>query len=146
MQRVDMVQRVEKSRPARQRKTKIAIAASALAMFFVVVIAQPAAAYYATYAYNVSVSYLQTKTSSALPGLKGGRVSNPTGISLSGLFLQIRTYSSYPGYTLHGSASGGSPGWVYLSHGTVDSSAYSQCNWAYWTDIGPIRLTCQYSR
>lgn len=61
------------------------------------------------------------------------------------VYLQIRTYSPYPGYQLHGEASGLAPGWAYLSHSRA-FDVYSSCNWVFPHDIGPAPLTCQYRR
>lgn len=108
-------------------------------VFFV---ASPAFAAYYNYANNISTPLGLERVSQSVYDINGGRVSTNTAAVGS---LYIQTFLSHPGYQVLGSASGVSPGWVYLSHQTF-TAAFSKCFWYAPYDIGPFNLTCSYRK
>ncbi|MDN6486300.1 hypothetical protein [Ancrocorticia populi] len=105
----------------------------------------PAAnAAYTSY-FNGSVAMGAEKQSTTQSSLIGGRVQSP-GYNGPGT-LHITSFHPAPGYREVASTSGGAgdSSWVSLSH-AKDTNVNSKCSWNAGSNIGPMKLSCQYNK
>lgn len=112
-----------------------------LSTFVLTMAVTPAFSATHTYASNWSAPMGVERTTPAT-NIIGGGIQTPLFLAGSAQ-ITVRTFLAHPGYQILASATGKSPGWVNVSHGTY-SAANSGCFWLAPYDIGPIIVNCNW--